>query len=533
MKHRAEPLVLAVVLVITFLAPLALRAQEIDPAVVSPDFEYDPAQTTPPPLLRGVFWAYATGATEGSYYYLFPTNTYTNPNPPQPPGECPDTSPTSALPPGECHYTDPVDGCDHRMGEQVVAYRGTDTFSFLKSSDPRFSRFRTVSPCFDGRFGEQTEQEHRSGAYGGGSLVYSIAKGKYYLTVNRTRRQCTPSSTTRYEQSSSGAEWPAGDFDQILIGAKSSLAAAVTTPTSSSGQCQGMANPDPTKTCSPAFAWSLSPILRITSGLVDPRDGQVKTFTAVAPILAAYDSSVPSLPMFSGIGDHNPVLWGFLKFGPICQSDDSHWKIPSGPLTCVKNAPKCADSVGPYRLAAVFVTDTSSTVRPSQARLWFKVGSSWMPMNGDGTFPTVPDDQFSVLGPFMKVSDIEKGTDNHWYVWGSNTNTESSVGCDEGAYDPGLDSNGNGTPLGGGFTRIALDSLSRLDLWNSQNFYGRRAPIVHQVHAPACNCMREFVFYTSSDRACYAENAAWHSRGTALYGSEVLVRRLLDGPPAQ
>lgn len=108
---------------------LGICAQEIDEAVVSPRFDYAPASGT-----RGSFSAYATGAVEGSYDYLLTTNTYIS------------SDPASAFPNGQCSYFDTVTQQEKRIGEQIVGYRGTNSFNFFQSADPRFTRFRTSPP---------------------------------------------------------------------------------------------------------------------------------------------------------------------------------------------------------------------------------------------------------------------------------------------------------------------------------------------------------------------------------------------------
>jgi hypothetical protein len=95
---------------------LSTRAlsQEIDEPIISPRFEYGPGFLG----LRGIFIAYASGAVEGGYYYMLSTNAYHH-------------EPPSALPNGECIYYDLVTQKDVRIGEQVVGYRGANTFAAL------------------------------------------------------------------------------------------------------------------------------------------------------------------------------------------------------------------------------------------------------------------------------------------------------------------------------------------------------------------------------------------------------------------
>ncbi len=75
---------ITVAILVLLCAAAGAFAQEIDEAIISPRFEY----TAEP--RKGVFIAYASGAVEGSYYYMLPTNAYVN------------SSPASALPNGEC-----------------------------------------------------------------------------------------------------------------------------------------------------------------------------------------------------------------------------------------------------------------------------------------------------------------------------------------------------------------------------------------------------------------------------------------------
>jgi hypothetical protein len=341
----------------------AIGAQEIDEAVVSPRFDYAPASGT-----RGSFSAYATGAVEGTFYYLLTTNTYISADPP------------SAFPNGQCSYFDTLTQLEKRIGEQIVGYRGTNSFAFFQSADPRFTRFRTVSPCFDGRNGEETEQQHRTGAYGAGPTIVSATKGKAYLILNRTRVRKRPTSTSPYELASNGANWESGDFDQVLIGARDNLNNAVNTSTSSSLKCRGSLSPPANETCNPAFEWKFVPLVKITDNLTDPVDGQVKTFSALPPIVAERNAATTSLPIFSNL-PASALLFGFMEFGHICTS----WNTGTNP-------PTCTSPNGPYRLAAVYLSDASTTVRPNSARLFYKKNGGWVGMNTDGTFPSVPDD---------------------------------------------------------------------------------------------------------------------------------------------
>jgi hypothetical protein len=476
----------ALVVVLLWVAAGAL-AQEIDEPIISPRFEYAD-------MRRGIFAAYASGAAEGNYYYMLPTNAYSE-------------EPTSALPKGTCRYNDLVSGNLVSINEQVVGYRGDNTFAFLQSTNPRFTRFRTVSPCFTGRSGEESEQQHRTFAYGAGSTVVSTIKSKVYLTVNRTRFRNNPgTSTSPYELASTGAEWQTGDFDQIFIGAQTSLNNVVSAPTSTSGFCLGDPNPPASETCNAAFAWKLVPIVRITDGLVDPVDGRVKTFTALPPLLAEVNAATQNLPIFSGISS-GAVLFGFMEFGHICVTWDT-----------TKNPPRCTEHGFPSRLAAVFLTDTSTTIRPSGARLHFKKGNQWIAMNADGTFPVVPDDFASTLGVFS-LSDIKFNPINStWNVW-----TDETILTD--ATTPGC-ADPESPTTGSRLVSVNLTTYAKTAFWPSQNIGGRRHALAHYVLAPACNCLREFIFYSSGDYACYHLNAS-------SQGSEVLVRRRLDGPPNQ
>lgn len=471
--------------------PAGMQPPEIDEAIISPRFDYAPAGNR-----QAAFTAYATGAVEGSHYYMLPTNAYVA------------AKPDSALPNGECRYFDTVDGSEERIDEQVVGYRGDNTFAFLQSTNPAFTRFRTVSPCFDGRFGEETEQQHRTAAYGAGSTVVSAAKGKVYLTVNRTRKRNRPGSTDPNEQYSNGFEWFSGDFDQILIGAKETLNAAMNTTTSSSGLCRGEINPSASEKCNPAFAWKTIPLVRITDGLVDPSDGQVKTFSALPPLLAEVNSFTATLPIFSGIGAHGALLFGFMEFGHTCVT----WDTTQGALRCIQTG-------FPDRLAAVFLTDTSTTVRPTSARLFFKKGNSWVPMNSDGTFPTVPDDVAGTLGDprLSGISDVKFNPINStWNVWGDET-------FDTNSTTPGCEDSGSATK-GSRLVQVNLATYSRTTFWPSRNFSGRRHPLGHYVFSSACNCLREFIFYSSTDYQCY---------NSTVPGGEIVVRRRLDGAPNQ
>jgi hypothetical protein len=479
----------------------AAQAQEIDEAVISPRFEYEPDWGT-----KGSFSAYATGAVEGGYYYMLSTNTYLN------------VSHPTALPNGECRYYDEVLQEDHRIGEQVVGYRGSNTFSFFQSTNPAFTKFRTVSPCFDGSFGEQTEQQHRTWAYGAGPTIASTAKSKVYHIVNRTRLRLRPDSTSPYELASNGAEWLSGDFDQIFIGAKQTLDAAVTTTTSSSKQCRGQANAPASEKCTSAFAWKLTPIVTITENLVDPVDGQMKTFSALPPVVAEVNSTMANLPIFSGIAAQGAVLFGFMEFGHICQA----WDTSQSPPVCTQ--------VGfPSRLAAVYITDSSTTVRPTAARLYFKKGSSWIPMNANGTFPNVPDDYAGVLN-VSSISDIKFNPINStWNLWTDEWFPVDSTtpGCEHTELNPNSKSNPN---FGARLVRVNLSSYGKTTFWPSRNEVGRNNALAHYVFAPACNCLREFIFYTSTDHVCYNYPSRYDG---SLRGWEVVVRRWLDGAPSQ
>ncbi|HEV7667240.1 MAG TPA: hypothetical protein VGS22_01870 [Thermoanaerobaculia bacterium] len=477
------------------IAPGAAVAQLADEPVISPKLEYGTG--TPSSVLNGAFLAYASGAVEGAYYYLLATDNY--------------LAAGSWHPPGECSYFDTVTGTTRTMTEQVIGYRGDNTFGFLQSTNPAFTRFRTVSPCFDGRFGEPTEQQHRTVAYGGGSTVPVPSAGKVYEVVNRTRIRKTPTSTSPYELASTGDQWPAGDFDQIFLGAQDSLAAALAKATSSSGTCSGQANPPANQTCTPAFVWATTPLVKITDNLIDS-DGQAKTFTAVPPLLAAYDATVSSLPIFAGSASLSPVMFGFMEFDAIC----TLWNTSTSSPVCLQGG------IGPYRLAAVVVTDASTTIRPSLARLYFKKGSAWVPMNADGTFPQVPDN-FAPLFAMADYSDVKYDPlAATWKLWGSEEDLTSTGGCAD-SFTPS-----KGSHLA--YANLASPTYAKTALWGSRNAFGRGNPIAHYVHSAACNCTREFIFYSSTDYACY-NVPAWQGGYSPFLGFEVLVRRTLDGPP--
>ncbi len=485
--------ILASSLLACFAASAALAQPAVDEPVISPKLEF--GTNTPGSVLNGSFVAYASGAVEGSYYYMLATDNY--------------LAGGSWHPPGECFYLDTVTGTTRTITEQVIGYRGDNAFAFLQSTNPAFTRFRTVSPCFDGRFGEPTEQQHRTVAYGGGSTVPVPSLGKVYEVVNRTRIRKTPTSTSPYELASTGDSWAAGDFDEIYLGAQVSLSAALAKATSSSGQCKGELNPPASQTCTPAFVWSTTPLVKITDNLIDT-DGQAKTFTALPPLLAPYDATAASLPMFAGSSSLSPVMFGFMEFDQICSS----WTTGS--------PPSCLQGTGPYRLAAVIVTDVALPVRPSQARLYFKKGSSWVPMNSNGTFPQIPDNvapQFG-MGDYSDVKyDPLAAT---WKLWGSEPDTTVTTGCADSF-----------TPTSGArlaYANLASAPYVKTTLWPSRNGFGRTSPIAHYVYSPACNCTREFIFYSSTDYACY-NVPAWQTAYSPFLGYEVLVRRTLDGPP--
>jgi hypothetical protein len=471
------------------LAGFVAGAQEIDEPVASARLE---GGTT---SRNGAFNAYATGAVEGNNYYLITTNSYFGiPN----------------QPPGECRYFDAFLGTDRRIGEKVVGYEGDNTFAFLQGPNPGFTRLRVASPCFDGRYGEPTEQDHRTVAYGGGSLVYSPTKSKYYLSVNRTRIRKTPSSTDPAELASSGTNWNSGDFDQIFFGAYASIDNALHRPTSSSQICRGELSPPASETCTPSLAWNWVPLVQITDGLVDPVDGMTKTFTALPPLLAAYDASVESLSIFNGIGARGAVLFGFMEFGHICTS----WNASTTPPTCT--------SPGfPNRLAAVYLSDTGG-IRPTGARLHFKQGSNWIAMNRGGTFPSVPDN-FSSLFPMAGYADVKfNPITSKWRIWGSRRlNSPPASGC--------ADSH---STYGAALSFADISGGSVVEFWPTQNGFGRSSAHAHYVFAPACSCTREFIFYSSTDWACY-NDPKYNTSSNPLIGFEVAVRRWLDGPPAQ
>jgi len=276
---------------------------------------------------------------------------------------------------------------------------------------------------------------------------------------------------------STGTSWSAGDFDQIFIGAKDSLQTAVNTDVAS-----------------PAFAWRLSPFLQYTANLTDPTNGMAADFTWLPPILAAYDSSVASLPIFAGHTVPSPVLWGFMEFGPVAGL--------------------------PNRLAAVLVTDTSTTVRPTATSLYYKSGGTWRAVNANGTFPTVPDDVSAGLGGSFDISDLRLDPlVGKWKLWGAEFTSGATAGCDDGQTgDQQL-------------VYVQLDTLQRTALWPSRNALGRMTAMAHYAFAPACNCTREFILYSSTDRACFDYFSHW-STISRWWGFEVLIRRRLDGPPS-
>lgn len=109
-----------------------------------------------------------------------------------------------------------------------------------------------------------------------------------------------------------------------------------------------------------------------------------------------------------------------------------------------------------------------------------------------------------------------------WKLWGAVNNTEPSVGCAD-TYTPSS---------GKSIAYVDLGNYAKTTIWPSRNTYGRSSPLAHYVLAPACNCLREFIFYTSTDYACY-DVPQWHTTGNPFWGFEITVRRRLDGPPDQ
>ena len=431
-----------------------------DHAVISPYIE------KPSSPLDYIFTSYASGAAEGSNYYLFTTNItgYV-------------TSPRNY--PGECVYYWPEIAQDKEIAEDVVMYRGTNTSAAFNAGTP-FTALRTATPCFDGRFGEVSEQANRTWAYGGGDTDISTIKNKAYIVVNRVRGRYLPAS-----HSITGGDWSMGDFREVFIGAKETLAAAASVAVGASGRCRGEAVPptNPDYCLYDAFAWNPSPLVQISTIGTD-------TYSTTTPVLAEVNAATPSLPMFTNL-PAGTILFGFMRFGRLQD--------------------------GPSRIAAVAITDSSTTTRPSNAVLYYRVGSSFVPATG-GTMSTLPDDQSAALGYPLDVHDVEWDPNvGNWFLYTRRANSLTTSGCNDGVAANGVE-----------FVKINLATLAGTGFWPSQNALGRFTIDAHFIGSD------EFILYSSTDRRCISGSPAGYTTDTGINqwrSMEILVRNRSLGPP--
>lgn len=437
-------------------------AAQYDTGVISPFIEKPSSPTD------YVFTNYAGGAAEGSYYYQFPTNIT---------GYI--TSPRNYT--GECIYSWPelTTLSPKEIAEDVIIYRGTNTAAAFDSGSA-FTAMRTASPCFDGRFGEVSEATNHTWSYGGGEVDYVSSKSKYYILVNRVRGRIVSGSLQ-------AGDWTAGDFNEVYIGAKDTLNGAATTPAGTSGHCRGEAVPttDPDYCASFPFAWKVSPLVKLsTIGGVG--------YETLTPIVGAVNAATSSISVFNNLPS-GAVLFGFMPFG--------------------------LQSQGPNKAAAVAIVDTSSTIRPTAAVLYYRSGGVYVAATS-GVMSQVPDDvsTTALSGLTSSLNDLEYDPNvSTWFAYGTHA-VSTTAGCNDGT--PGT---------GNEFVKKNLVTGANANFWASQNDLGRFTIDSHFVGNV------EYISYSSTDKRCVDTPMAYQAdSGMGLNqwrSMEIMVRKQSLGAP--
>ncbi|MDX1998224.1 MAG: hypothetical protein SF066_10940 [Thermoanaerobaculia bacterium] len=441
-------------------------AQGIPP---TPGAVYSPYIEKPSNPKHYIFTQYAGGAPEGSYYYALPTNYVSQ----------------QRNYVGECVHYNAALGRDLEIQENVVMYRGTNTVAALNAGTD-FTAVRIAAPCFDGRSGEVSEQANITASYGGGDLNWSAAKNKFYVLMNRTRGRIITGTNGQPEFTC--CSWAAGDFTEVFIGAKETLASAASAPTSPSTRCRGHIVPtsDPEYCASQAFAWKLAPLVKksVIGGV---------TYTTLTPVVSEVNAATASLPIFQNL-PVGSVLFGFMRFGVG------------------------ASGGFPDRIAAVAITDSSTTTRPTAAVLYYKVGSAWVAATG-GTMPSVPTNFASSLPgmsvPGGDINDLEwDPVLAKWFLYGTRGVTNPTTGCNDGA-----------AATGGELVKVDLlaSPPALAGFWPSKNELGRLSADAYFLGG------QEFIFYSSTDNRCATDPTYQTTRD--WFGMEVIVRNKATGAP--
>lgn len=429
---------------------------QYDPGVISPYIE------KPANPLAYVFTSYEGGAAEGSFYYHFPTNIT-------------GFFSSDRNYKGECVYYWPEFGTDKEIAEDVILYRGADTTTAFNNDTP-FTAMRVATPCFDGRFGEVSEQANRTWAYGGGDVDYVSSKSKYYILVNRVRGRNVNGQLE-------AGDWFAGDFREVFIGAKESLASAASVGVGPSGRCRGeaVATNHPDYCTFDAFAWKVNPLIQISNinGV---------NYETLTPIVAQVNAATSQLSLFNNL-PIGTVLFGFMPFGQ--------------------------QNVFPNRTAAVAITDSSGTVRPSNAVLYYRSGGVYVAAT-NGIMTQVPDDVTASLGSPASLNDLEYDPVlSAWFVYGTR-GVSTTAGCNDGSPGQGVE-----------FLKRNLATGAVTGFWGSQNNLGRFTIDAHFIGT------NEYILYASTDRRCVNDSMGYQTdTGLNQWRSmEIMVRDRALGPP--
>jgi hypothetical protein len=201
--------------------------------------------------------------------------------------------------------------------------------------------------------------------------------------------------------------------------------------------------------------------------------------------------ATPSLPMFNNL-PAGTILFGFMRFG----------RLQDG---------------GPNRTAAVAITDSSTTTRPSNAVLYYRSGGVYVAATG-GTMSVLPDDQSAALGSPLDVHDVEWDPNaGNWFLYTRRANSLTPSGCNDGVAANGVE-----------FVKINLATLAGTGFWASQNALGRFTIDAHFIGTD------EFILYSSTDRRCISGVPAGYTTDTGLdqwRSMEILVRNRALGAP--
>src|SRR4029077_2125429 len=208
-------------------------------------------------------------------------------------------------------------------------------------------------------------------------------------------------------------------------------------------------------------------------------------------IVGAVNAATSSISLFNNLPT-GTVLFGFMPFGRQDQ--------------------------GLNLEAAVAIVDSSTTIRPSNAVLYYRSGGVYVAATG-GTMTQVPDNVNSTLsGLSSSLNDLEYDPNlSAWFAYGTHA-VSTTAGCNDGTPGTGLE-----------FVKQNVATGAVTHFWASQNDLGRFTIDAHFVGTT------EYISYSSTDKRCVDQPTAYKAdsgQGLNQWRSmEIMVRKQSLGPP--